>query len=255
MAQHNRHRGFTLIELLVVVAIIATLISILLPSLSLARQVAQGGACLSNLAASGTAMHMYHADNAGYFWPAVKRNYPESGQHTYFWGTNTSPVQPGNSPFMRYVDDNPAHLWCPRLEWGSYVPQGGVDEPTTEYGYNGWCLDPPYWGRRDDGGNRMKRKRITDLHRPGELFVFADAAMIWAPAGVMIVQNSTSLDPPTLTWGPNGTPTTHFRHQDRTQALCADGHAQAYDPEGGQMHPEHRLGFVGASNTPHYDQE
>ena len=70
-------------------------------------------------------------------------------------------------------------------------------------------------------------------------------------------QNSTSLDPVTMgTWGPNFTPTTHFRHLGRTNALCADGHAGAFDLEGGSMlQEEYNLGFVGADNVPHYDQE
>lgn len=64
MHHHSRHRAFTLIELLVVVAIIATLIAILLPSLSAAREQARVGVCLSNLRQIAQAGIAYVSDNS-----------------------------------------------------------------------------------------------------------------------------------------------------------------------------------------------
>lgn len=59
-------RGFTLIELLVVVAIIALLISILLPSLRTAREQASGAACMSNLRQVMLGLSQYQDDSRGY---------------------------------------------------------------------------------------------------------------------------------------------------------------------------------------------
>jgi len=242
--------AFTLIELLVVIAIIGLLVSILVPSLAAAKDLARGVKCAANLRALGSTMGVYLADNDGYFWP-----YARDG--SYFWGRPGRPVDPTASPFMTACGHRLELLWCPSLPWGSYVPQAGVDEPTTTYGYNAWCLDPGLWGRRDDNGKLLPRKRASDLGRATELFVFADTGLYWAPAGVPIFQNSTSLDPVTLgAWGPNFTPTTHFRHQGRTNALCADGHAAPFGREGGRLLvPDRNLGFVGTENAPHYDIE
>lgn len=56
---HASRRGFTLIEVLVVVAIIALLITILLPSLTRARYQAQSTVCLGNLRQLGISVVAY----------------------------------------------------------------------------------------------------------------------------------------------------------------------------------------------------
>jgi prepilin-type N-terminal cleavage/methylation domain-containing protein/prepilin-type processing-associated H-X9-DG protein len=73
--------GFTLIELLVVISIISMLMSILLPSLSRAREMGQRVDCLSNLRQLTLAWYFYAMDNSdnlcspGTFWNDSGSNY------------------------------------------------------------------------------------------------------------------------------------------------------------------------------------
>ena len=239
----RRKQAFTLIELLVVIAIIALLASILIPSLSAGKELARSASCLSNLHSLGSSMGLYHAQYDQTFWPYRRIDWPGEGDVCFWWGLDADPVDPSASPFMNVCGDNLSYLWCPSLKWGTYVPQGRyVSEPTTTYGYNARWLDPGLLGRNP--------RKATDLEKAGELFVFNDSGMHWQVMGRTIFQNSTYLEPVTGNFFQQ--PTSHFRHLGRTNALCADGHAEAYGAEGWVIDNDYDLGFVGTKNDPHY---
>lgn len=80
----SNRKGFTLVELLVVIGIIALLISILLPSLSRARETANRVKCASNLRQLGQAMLLYAQNNREAFPRTV---YNSTAAPT--WGTPT----------------------------------------------------------------------------------------------------------------------------------------------------------------------
>ena len=77
-------KKFTLIELLVVIAIIGILASMLMPSLSRARNESKAAVCISNLRQQGTAFTMYFDDN------------DMSKADTFYNGTGDHPTEPNH---------------------------------------------------------------------------------------------------------------------------------------------------------------
>jgi len=88
--------GFTLIELLVVISIIATLASMMLPSLSRAKEKARTITCINNLRQLGISIKIY-ADDQGDRYPPS-----ETG------GKSTRQTLGGRDPIARLAGDYPS---------------------------------------------------------------------------------------------------------------------------------------------------
>jgi prepilin-type N-terminal cleavage/methylation domain-containing protein len=120
--------GFTLIEVLVVVAIIALLVSILLPSLAQAREAARIVKCTSNLSNLPKAVTAFAADHRGYAQLVGKEQE---------WRI----IDPGYSRYA-YQSAEPKGAGAPQLKaWPvAYAKQLGI----TGLNYNSQYTDPTY---------------------------------------------------------------------------------------------------------------
>ena len=107
-----KNRAFTLIELLVVVAIIALLVSILIPSLHLARKITLRTVCASNLHQLhlGTVTFTHNNENkllSMSIWP---KPFPKGW---FAWDGNmpslvrADPNRPQGPSFMPYFSETP----------------------------------------------------------------------------------------------------------------------------------------------------
>jgi prepilin-type N-terminal cleavage/methylation domain-containing protein/prepilin-type processing-associated H-X9-DG protein len=119
------HGGFTLVELLVVIGIIALLISILLPSLSAAREQGNQIKCLSNIRQLGMAFVSYANENKGKLpFPSASRSAEHKKTDWIYWQTSPTasvPFVPAlrDSAVVHYLgkDGSPESLRCPTDPW------------------------------------------------------------------------------------------------------------------------------------------
>ena len=108
-------RLFTLIELLVVVAIVGIMVSILLPSLSKARDKGYQAVCTSNIKQVGLASQMYIADNNGWYMGNFKDSTNFSDDSSWHYKLRTSlGLTMGEGNKGQYKEKIPNVLQCPK---------------------------------------------------------------------------------------------------------------------------------------------
>lgn len=240
-SQRTSSRAFTLIEVLVVVAIIALLISIMLPSLAAARRVTRAVACRANMHQLGLAMTMYN-NQYGHFpghhlrvptsteyilWPLrlmrsmkTSGGSVSSGQHQVFW-----------CPESKYKKH-----WDGRQRLWSDINTAQVNDCANfDYGYNDWGIgethSTPGAPNLGLGGHIISKNSLPIEHKDGEVRV----AKIKRPAEMIVIADNDADD---LVKGQPGTWDTAIdpiddsgrewpgaRHDKGCNVLWADGHA------------------------------
>ncbi len=250
----RRLHAFTLIELLVVVAIIALLISILLPSLGAARRLARTTVCAANLRQTGIGWTLYAQEHRDIVVAARPATLP--GNNLYFVGNGYkyrprwlaslgAAVQIYAFTFPSAEDihqniDNPLLVCTQVSDWTS--------ERNASYGYNYQFLG----NARLRGSGRFRNFPVTTSHiRAAQTVVTADsigtAAALPSQARTPNRPDGSAeltaagnhgymLDPPRLTAtsdrcdaGQRSAPDP--RHRSKANFGFADGHVDTLTPE------------------------
>lgn len=152
------HLAFTLIELLVVVAIIALLISILLPSLNQAREQARATKCGANLHSVGQAVHSHLAESR---WFPPSYCYPDSDSGGFELTPDSMANRQSTNPQFGYLHWSYFLYSGGKVGDGAFqcpsIPKGGA--PRTNPG-----PDSGDWeaGQVDDRGDSSPPGQLTD---------------------------------------------------------------------------------------------
>lgn len=177
--------GFTLIELLVVISIIALLLSILMPSLGAAKDLAKATICSANLRQIGIGLQMYTGDNDDYIMPWVDNNYSANdGYPRRYWHTRLS----GNGYIKTYDV-----FFCPTLRPSTYEGYRDIKTSITGTAYDesdpaksAWNTVAWIYGMREfldpklppgsiaSANSSLLPKKVISLPGPSEFFVVTD---------------------------------------------------------------------------------
>jgi len=198
--------GFTLVELLVVIGIIALLVSILLPTLSRARESGKRTQCLSHLRQVGMGLVMYVSEWKG-------KSPPQANSVADFLDPAVMAKNPSwLSALMPYVKNDRRLYWCPdaaELTWSG----GGnpTDLSKTNYMANAAVFN----------------RKVTGIKRSSEIIYVQEDRFLW---------NTSWLRPSLTSKNPDKFSQWHFLngsfgeeycsvHNQGGNLLYVDGHA------------------------------
>ena len=177
-SQHSTHasasamrRGFSLIELLVVITIIAVLAGMLLPTMSMVRNVARQMVCTTNLRQLQLANIGYTVDWDGVYVPQFRYDTPTNAM-TSWWPTNADLIRNYSGGLTTDRTKLPKRLCCPVSRKPSeVVPSSTTSQfevsyamSDTKYYQPAWPPPMEFWGYNSQS-----------MRHPGEKLAFVDA--------------------------------------------------------------------------------
>ncbi len=210
-------QAFTLVELLVVVAIIALLISILLPSLGRAKEVTRRVMCLSNMRQMATAAHSYATVSddsfpiAYYFKvsPGLFVSYAWDFNSTKDWGTGKTRIEPG----LLWCGAGVMEIQqCPSFRGAA----NWLEDPYTGYNYN-----TSYVGH-GSGESIVSPVKTADVRNPAGCALFGDGQYAGGANKFMRAPWPSAGD---AGFFGRAAGTQGFRHLGKTNVAFCDGHA------------------------------
>ena len=224
-----RAGGFTLIELTITTGVLALLVSILLPSLSAARNSARQTVCRSNLRQIAVTNTYYADDHDGTFVPGAANFRANLDRWHGRRDRTNEPFDATRGPLRPYFGGESGIRDCPSFDAREIAAEsGGFERGNGGYGYNNAYLgvqlvrlgDGEYVVAEDRAGARMHR-----IRRPSETVMFTDTAF----ARDRLIEYSFA-EPrfhPQFP-GTRMDPSIHFRHGDQANVAGVDGHVEAH---------------------------
>jgi len=221
--------GFTLIELLVVVAILALLISILLPSIGRAREQARATVCASDIRQLALANAGYAAESGGRYCPGAPLMRTENLRRWHgLRSTADQPFDATRGPLVAYLGPEAKVRTCP-----SYVRFVSEMRSAFERGNGGYGYNQAYLGRILEQKANGSYRVVSDLsgaaseavRRSADTLMFADAGFAGVATGVIEYSFAEPrFHPEYLAQRLRMDPSIHFRHRGRANVAWCDGH-------------------------------
>lgn len=224
--------AFTLIEVLVVISIIALLISITVPILSVSRANGRMVVCSSNIRQLVLANHSYAQNNKGHFVPGAEDIFatePPANLHRWY-GVRSRTDEPFDNmkgPLANYLDEG--MLSCPeKVRYKTLEPdEYEYDSGSGGYGYNMIYIGSRIWIESYEDASCKITTKQQEISNPSETLIFADTAM--GKFGNYLIEHSFA-EPryyvvggkEEKTWDP--APSIHFRHRLQAAIAWSDVH-------------------------------
>lgn len=247
----RRKRAFTLIELLVVISIIALLLSVLLPSLNKAREIARRTVCGNHMNTIGYANQIYVNNWNDNCVPVIDTTVPRpegtKGSFTYYcWVANKdfrdylSLDQHNSAKYQgRYETDTilPDEFYCPsdKVAKEEQISSRGV---MVSYGYNStqWksVMENFRWDRPTSNDISYLGYRMTKIKNPSRKLAFVDAVdwyVYWSSANPKYWDEWGQVNSDDYLNYAGVSGVTTYRHNEGANVLFFDSHVQYLSKE------------------------